>query len=238
MLLYYIRHGDPIYDPDSLTPLGEEQAKAVAKRLALHGIDEIYMSSSARAQQTAMPLCRLLKKEPMELDWCNEKYAHRFYGITMEDGKRKFAVARSDIKRLFVSKELRAMGEKWYEHPALADERFAEGEAFFTEHLEAFLAQQGYHKHPEENWYTQDAPNEKRIAIFAHWGVGGVLMSHLLRIPYPQLVTGFGLSHSTVTVVEFREQHGMVTPHALCYGNDSHLYREGLPTRYENRVYL
>ena len=49
MLLFYIRHGDPIYDPDSLTPLGLRQAEAVAKRLSLYGLDEIYASSSNRA---------------------------------------------------------------------------------------------------------------------------------------------------------------------------------------------
>lgn len=37
MLFYYIRHGDPIYDPDSLTPLGKRQAEALGKRLATHG---------------------------------------------------------------------------------------------------------------------------------------------------------------------------------------------------------
>ena len=31
MLFFYVRHGDPIYDPDSLTPLGHRQAEAVAK---------------------------------------------------------------------------------------------------------------------------------------------------------------------------------------------------------------
>ena len=41
MILYYLRHGDPIYSPDSLTPLGHEQAKALAKRLATYGLDEI-----------------------------------------------------------------------------------------------------------------------------------------------------------------------------------------------------
>ena len=46
MIFYYIRHGDPIYDPDSLTPLGEKQAEALAKRLALYGIDKIYSSPS------------------------------------------------------------------------------------------------------------------------------------------------------------------------------------------------
>ena len=53
MLLYYIRHGDPVYEPDSLTALGHRQAEAVAKRLALHGMDKIYCSSSNRAVLTA-----------------------------------------------------------------------------------------------------------------------------------------------------------------------------------------
>ena len=44
MILYYVRHGDPIYNPDSLTELGKRQAEAVAKRLAVHGIDKIFAS--------------------------------------------------------------------------------------------------------------------------------------------------------------------------------------------------
>ena len=31
MVFYYIRHGDPIYDPDSLTEHGHKQAEALAK---------------------------------------------------------------------------------------------------------------------------------------------------------------------------------------------------------------
>ena len=50
MLLYFIRHGDPIYVPDSLTPLGHRQAEAVGRRLALHGLDAVYSSPSNRAR--------------------------------------------------------------------------------------------------------------------------------------------------------------------------------------------
>ena len=53
MLLYIIRHGDPIYAPDSLTPKGHLQAAALAKRLAVHGLDKIFASPLVRAQQTA-----------------------------------------------------------------------------------------------------------------------------------------------------------------------------------------
>ena len=41
MLFFYIRHGDPIYEPDSLTVLGQKQAEALSKRLAMYGIDKV-----------------------------------------------------------------------------------------------------------------------------------------------------------------------------------------------------
>ena len=41
MLLFIVRHGDPIYNPDSLTPKGHLQAQALAKRFAVNGLDEI-----------------------------------------------------------------------------------------------------------------------------------------------------------------------------------------------------
>ena len=75
MLFFYLRHGDPIYHPDMLTPLGHKQAEALAKRLALFGIDRIYASTSNRARQTAEPTAALLKKEITVCDWANEGLA-------------------------------------------------------------------------------------------------------------------------------------------------------------------
>lgn len=63
MLLFYIRHGDPIYIPDSLTDLGKRQAEAVARRLSLYGVDRIYSSTSNRARLTAEPTAQILKLE-------------------------------------------------------------------------------------------------------------------------------------------------------------------------------
>ena len=68
MILYFIRHGDPIYEPDSLTALGHLQANALAKRLSRYGIEKIYSSSSVRARQTAEPTCELLRKKMEILD--------------------------------------------------------------------------------------------------------------------------------------------------------------------------
>ena len=85
MIFYYIRHGDPVYNPDSLTPLGSLQAEALSKRLALYGLDRIYSSTSNRAIMTAKPTCDILKKEPILLDFANENYAWNEFTIERAD---------------------------------------------------------------------------------------------------------------------------------------------------------
>ena len=90
MLFYLIRHADPIYNPDSITDLGKRQAEAVAKRLALHGIDEIYSSPMIRAIQTAKPLSEIIKKPINIEDWTFECFDE--FAITKEDGSRMFCM--------------------------------------------------------------------------------------------------------------------------------------------------
>ena len=90
MIFYYIRHGDPIYNPNGLTPLGKRQAEALAKRLARHGLDEIYVSTSERAKETALPTCEMLKMEATELDWTNECYAWEDFSVEKESGGKNW----------------------------------------------------------------------------------------------------------------------------------------------------
>ena len=118
MLFYYIRHGDPVYNPDSLTPLGERQAEAVAKRLALYGVDKIYSSTSNRAIQTAKPTCELLKKEAELLDFANESHAWNELTTLKADGSGLTWLSYSKKARAyFFSKEIRDLGDRWYDHP-------------------------------------------------------------------------------------------------------------------------
>ena len=127
MLLYYVRHGDPIYNPDSLTPLGHRQAEAVAKRLALHGIDEIYSSSSNRAILTSQPTCEILNKEATILEWCHEAVAAKYFFFDSKNGERGWVFAQPSYIEKFASKEVVDLGDKWYEHTDFADKNFKEG---------------------------------------------------------------------------------------------------------------
>ena len=120
MLLFYVRHGDPIYRPDELTPLGRRQAEAIGRRLARYGVDKIYSSTSIRAQQTAQPLCEMLRMEKTTLEWCHENRAHEDVWVEEEDGRRPWAIESMKYRRLFVSEEMRRLGNRWYEHPMLS----------------------------------------------------------------------------------------------------------------------
>ena len=236
MLFFYIRHGDPIYDPDSLTPLGHLQAQALAKRLARFGIDEIYASTSTRAQQTALPTAQLLNKEIISMDWCNERYASSELHVKVgEDDKFAWAFQQEEYRRLFVSEEVRSMGRNWINHPKLS--RFEKGIKRISDETNAFFAKLGYVHDADNGCYYYDGEEDnRRIALFAHQGFGMAFLSCVLDIPYPEFCTRFNLCHSSMTVIEFQADKGIAIPRVLELSNDSHIYAEGLPTKYNNRV--
>ena len=240
MILYYIRHGDPIYDPDMLTPMGRRQAEAVAKRLALYGVDEIYSSSSTRAMETAQPTCELLGKTLTTLDWMHEDYCTKAFGVPIcEGGRLTWLWARSDYAELLCSREVREMGDRWYEHPAFAELGFKEYYADMKRNIDGWIATLGYEHDRERGMYKVTGDNkEKRVALFAHEGVSKVFMSEILDIPYPYYAEHFEMKHSGMTAIYFDEGrkaynfHGYARARVLTLSNDSHLYREGLPTNH------
>ncbi len=238
MLLFYIRHGDPIYAPDSLTPLGKRQAEAVAKRIAMHGIDKIYASTSNRAYETAVPLSELTKKEIIKIDFFNEKYAWDYFSIPIDENKKKWVGSIPEIRKLFVSDEIYKLGYKWYDHPNFNTYPFKEGMEFYENKIDEFILSLGYKHDRQMHNYKVVHENNDRVALFAHDGFSGIFMSYILDIPYPIYVAHNSLSHTGVTVIEFKNADGVVIPNVLQASNDAHLYKEGLPTYYGNRIFI
>ena len=237
MIFYYIRHGDPIYSPNSLTPLGQRQAEAVAKRLALYGLDKIYSSPSNRAVMTATPTCELLKMEPELLDFADEAHAWRDFTIK-RDGKTGWLFYDKTIAELFLSKEIRDLGDRWYEHPMLAELPCGHGIRRVYDEMDAFFAELGFEHERYTGRYKVTKPNEQRIALFAHQGFSMAFLSCLLDIPYPAICMHFDMTHTGMTVIEFADNKEYCSPRVLTLSSDAHLYREGLPTKYNNGLYI
>ncbi|MBR5307741.1 MAG: histidine phosphatase family protein [Clostridia bacterium] len=237
MLFYYIRHGDPIYEPDSLTPLGLRQAEAVGKRLSQYGLDKIYTSTSERAVLTSKPTCEMLRMEAELLDFANETHAYRELTINRaSDGKKGWLFHSADGRQILTNPELRALGFKWYEHESIAKYNFAKGMERIADNADALFASLGYEHERYSGRYRAVSPNKKRVALFAHQGFGIAFLSLVLDIPYPYFALSFDMTHTGVTVIEFPDDGEYSYPRILTYSDMSHIYREGLPAVYNKRV--
>lgn len=229
MILFFVRHGDPCYNPDSLTPLGLRQAEAVGRRLAGKGLDRVFASPMKRARQTAQPAAEMLAKDIEILDFASEAHAWDELTLVHEDGRRVWACADKETKKLFASPEVRALGMKWYTHPAFENTTYQMGMERIAREADAWLSSLGYERGWTEGLYREERKNNDRVALFAHAGFGSAFLSHILGIPYPVYSQMFDLSHSCMTVIEFNDDGGVVIPSVITMSNDAHLYEERLP---------
>ena len=235
MLLFYIRHGQPIYDPDSLTELGQKQADALAKRLKNSNIDVIYSSTSGRAMDTAKPTAKALNMDIIPLDWAHEIHAWDNMYLTV-DGKKEFAFLLPDVRTSFTSQDVRSLDKDWAKHPDYSGTNFGSFEKTISAQVDEFLLGLGYEHLRDENRYRVVNDNEKRIALFAHQGMGMSILSQILDIPYPMFAAHFDMSHTGMTVIEFKNENGYCIPKMLQLSNDSHLYKEDLLTGYNGVI--
>ncbi|MBE6569282.1 MAG: histidine phosphatase family protein [Ruminococcaceae bacterium] len=242
MLLYVIRHGDPTYNEhDELTPRGTLQSAALAKRLARYGVDRIYSSPLNRAQVTAKPTCELLNKKLEILEWANEDLYWDELAYEYEPGEAEWCFRTQEGMVELRSPEVEKLGKEWYKadyfkrigiDPLPACQRLhAASDTFFTS--------LGYEHDPDNGRYKILNHTHERVAVFCHHGFGLTWLGAILDIPHPIAWTSLDISHSDLTVIEFPDNHsGYSYPMLLTLSNDSHLYAEGLPTLYQNKIYL
>ncbi len=227
MILYYIRHGKPTYNPDALTHIGHIQAEALSKRLIKSGVDKIYSSKSKRAYETAMHTAKKLKMKVTKLDFCDENDTWKDFAVIKEDGTEGWI---SETKK-FMNPEVHALKDDWYNHPSIYDPRFPVCIERICGGIDDFLVNLGY-KRNSDGTYTELKKNTEKVALFAHHETGMIIMSHIFGLPYPYFRTRFSLCHTGVTVIEFTEYNGVVIPKMLTSSNDSHLYKARLNTEW------
>ncbi len=229
MLLYIIRHGDPIYNPDCLTDLGHEQARALVPRLAPLGFDKIFASPMIRAQQTAAPTCEALGMEAEIIPFLSENdlMSHLYMQLPKENGDGKlytrwcFHQPEINYKPRNTYEKL----DKWYDLPAFAPcrDRAKEGYEKFIADSDEFLARLGYVR--DDGFYRIENPPYERVAVFCHQGVGLTWLSHMLNIPPQIFWSSFDITHTGVTVLEFKNRpEGITVPMCLCLSDTAHLF--------------
>ena len=232
MLLYIIRHGDPDYKIDSLTERGKLQAEAVGKRMYDVGIDRIFSSPMGRAKETADPACRLLKLEKNIEPWAHEVGDERM--TPFPDGKPK-SVTFVQNTYYRENGNIDLPYDRSFECQGINQSKMDVAVKYIEEHGNEFLERLGYKE--ENGIYRIIKPNEEKVALFCHSVFARAWLSVLLHIPFHIMWASFKLTHTGVTVLEFKNnENGVTAPTCLCYSDVSHLYANGLDLKHDNGV--
>lgn len=234
MLLYIVRHGDPVYTTDSLTERGRLQAEAVGKRMFDSKINKIFTSPYGRARETAEPACRMLGLDYTVEEWAHEIEDERKTHYTFGENPRSISVLPPT--RFRENGGINVSYEDAFTVPGLSDTKMKEVTEYIADSGREFLERLGY-KEEKDGIYRIINPNDDRVALFCHSCMARAWLSSLLHIPLHMMWANHPYTHTGVTILAFNNyQEGITAPRCLCYNDMSHLYAAGLDMIYDNSV--
>ncbi len=220
MKLVFVRHGDPDYVHDSLTPEGRIEAEMLSERMCQMHMDEIYVSPLGRAKATAAPTLQKLNREAVEYEWLREFEAK----VIRPDGPDDVRLVTWDwLPSDWTGHADFYDYENWGNHPVLKEAHAKEEYDRVTALFDAFLREHGYVK--EGNLFHVTKANNDTLVFFCHYGVTVVFLSYLLHISPMILWHGLVAAPTSVTTVVTEErQQGIASFRVTSYGDTSHLY--------------
>lgn len=227
MRLYLIRHADPDYDGDNLTPAGHQEAIALAKRMASYRLNAVHASPMPRARITAQYTADLLKL-PVQIEpWAIEVQGWHYDAI-VEDGE---AIPVWDIPGEILRAEPAFFDpERWCHTPPLDSQRIRDDYAALCGAIDQLIEQHGYKR--EKEFYRILSRNDHQIALFCHNGTALAVLAHLLAAAPPMIWSSFWHAPSAVTTILFEERStNWAVPRAITVGDVSHLYEARLPVQ-------
>lgn len=221
MKLVIVRHADPDYSIDSLTPTGWREAELLSDRLVRTPADFYYVSPLGRAQDTASLTLKKLNRTAETCEWLQE-----FSPRIIKPGMDRTSCIWDWLPELW-TKELRYYDpEEWYHTDAMRSIHVEEEFKRVTSEFDRLLAAHGYER--EGLYYRAVRPNCDTIVLFCHFGVECVLLSHLMHVSPMPLWHGLCAAPSSVTTIYTEERRqGIASFRAGTFGDVSHLYAAG-----------
>jgi len=221
MKLLIIRHADPDYSIDSLTPTGWQEAELLAHRMETLDTKAFYVSPLGRARDTASLTLNRLGREAQVLDWLQE-----FPAKVQKPDKDESGIAWDWLPQDWAEEEVFYQRDRWMEHPVFQNSDIAPVYRQVVESLDCLLSQHGYVR--QGSHYRAERPNQDTIALFCHFGLECVLLSHLLNISPMPLWHGTCAAPTSVTTLTTEERReGIACFRMNSFGDISHLYAAG-----------
>ena len=202
MRIVFVRHGEPNYEKDCLTPLGRLQAEAAAERLTGEGIEAIYSSPFGRAKETAVIASEQLSVEPVQIieDMRELRWGSR-------DGRETFANGHpwSIVDALSASGwDLTSTG--WPDHPWFANNTVTEEVFRVARATDSWLASLGYARNGA--YYRCERENTRTVALFGHGGSGAAVIARILNLPFPYVCATMHFHLTGITILRLDARAG------------------------------
>lgn len=222
MRLLIIRHGDPDYEHDSLTPQGWKEAELLSKRLTKLDIRAFYVSPLGRAKDTASFTLRKLNRTATECEWLKEFIVP----IDRPDVTAHRMIAWDWLPQDWLGEEQFFDRDQWMDHPVMQAADMRAEYTRVTRLFDELLAGHGYVR--EGAYYRAERANRDTLAFFCHFGLECVLLSHLMHVSPMILWHQMCAAPSSVTTVYTEERReGIANFRVSSFGDVSHLYAGG-----------
>lgn len=223
MKLYIIRHADPDYPNNTITPDGHLEAQALAKRMTKLGLDRIYCSPLGRALHTMQYTADALHMKATILDWTQELDSLGFKVAP----PLSITVAWDIPGEILLNQNPLPSHQDWHTRSDLKDLNAKEVFEDLIQHSDEFLKTLGLER--QGTRYRVMRPNTEKVAVFCHGGFGLTWLAHLLQIPLTIMWSGFWLPPTSVTTILFDQRSPeWATPRCIGLSDTSHLYEAGL----------
>lgn len=203
MRILIVRHGDPDYEKDSLTPKGFREAELLADRLCKLDVKAFYCSPLGRAQDTARPTLQRLGRSAETLDWLQEFRGQVRRGLKVEG-------CWDRLPSYWCKEDNYYSADAWLNTRLMQSKNVEKEYRYVCRHLDTLLARHGY-RHNGRVFDVVDG-NHDTIVLFCHFGVEAVLLSHLLSVsPMPLWHNFVALPTSVTTMVTEEREQGIAT---------------------------
>ncbi len=207
MRVIFVRHGEPDYALDCLTPAGRSQARAAAEKLKGQGVEAIYSSPLGRARETAQFASDALNVCPVRiLDFMREL---RWGSV---NGQPIFA----DGHPWDIADELARTGwdltaPLWAKHPLFENNRVTAEAQYVAREIDGWLETLGYRREGKCYRCIREDEAKHTVALFCHGGSSTAALAQIFSLPFPYLCAVLHLPFAGAAAVRFAR-----TPGGLC----------------------
>ena len=175
MRILLIRHAEPDYTVDSLTPKGRVEAELLSRRMVCYDIRDFYVSPLGRAKDTAEYTLQKLGRTAEELPWLAE-----FRGRCPDPETGRMHLPWDLPPRLWSSLPGAHDVRIWTDAPLFEGSNVAGIWKETTEGADRLLARYGFRK--DGPVWRGNANTRDTIALFCHFGISMAFAGYLMDI--------------------------------------------------------